>query len=87
MQTSEQPRAGPSSDNLDLKTDLNNIWNRMKTYGEPRIVVSMIGAYNELTQNYEPANNSLLKEALNHVARLTGSKIIYQCIHRFHSFK
>lgn len=74
MQTSENSRTEPSSVNSYLKEDLNDIWTSMKKFGEPRVVVSLIGAYNELTPNYEWAINSLLKEALN-VARLTGGKI------------
>ncbi|CAC5411680.1 unnamed protein product [Mytilus coruscus] len=71
-QTSDQPQPGSSPDNPDLYNVLRNIWVKMKTFGEPRVVVSVIGAYNEWTPTYEWADNSLLKEALNHVARFAG---------------
>lgn len=50
-------------------------WECLKKFGEPRIVVSVIGAYNERITTYEWADDVLLKKALKHVARYTGSKM------------
>ncbi|XP_071121139.1 transient receptor potential cation channel subfamily M member-like 2 isoform X2 [Mytilus edulis] len=47
-------------------------WECLKKFGEPRIVVSVIGAYNERITTYEWADDVLLKKALKHVARYTG---------------
>ncbi|VDI37807.1 Hypothetical predicted protein, partial [Mytilus galloprovincialis] len=51
---------------------LLNIWKSMKHFGEPRVVVSVVGVYNERTPTYEMANNLVLKKACNHVARFAG---------------
>lgn len=48
----------------------------MKHFGEPRVVVSVVGVYNERTPTYEMANNLVLKKACNHVARFAGSKLL-----------
>ncbi|VDI39672.1 Hypothetical predicted protein, partial [Mytilus galloprovincialis] len=58
----EQPSTNPSSEQ----------WECLKKFGEPRIVVSVIGAYNERITTYEWADDVLLKKALKHVARYTG---------------
>ncbi|XP_063400113.1 transient receptor potential cation channel subfamily M member 2-like [Mytilus trossulus] len=47
-------------------------WEDLRNFGEPRIVVSVIGAYNECTQTYEWADHMLLKNAIAHVARYSG---------------
>ncbi|VDI42710.1 Hypothetical predicted protein [Mytilus galloprovincialis] len=47
-------------------------WDDLRNFGEPRIVVSVIGAYNECTQTYEWADHLLLKNAIAHVARYSG---------------
>ncbi|XP_052067200.1 uncharacterized protein LOC127706584 [Mytilus californianus] len=57
------------------------IWIEMKNCGEPRIVVSVIGAYNERMPSYAWADHSLFIKALNHVARYAGSKIILPTTH------
>lgn len=48
-------------------------WNEMKKDGDPRIVVSVIGAYNERMPSYAWDDHSLFIKALNHVARYAGS--------------
>ncbi|CAC5385423.1 unnamed protein product [Mytilus coruscus] len=55
------------------------IWDDLTNCGEPRIVVSVIGAYNECTPTYEWADHLLLKNAITHVARYAGIKSILFC--------
>lgn len=76
--TADKPQRRSSSDNENLNKCLREIWNKMTTFGEPRVVVSVIGAYNEQTSTYEWADISLLKEALNDVAKFAGSKLCQQ---------
>ncbi|XP_052067204.1 uncharacterized protein LOC127706587 [Mytilus californianus] len=68
-QTSEQPEDGSSS---KKDKELRIIWNKMKNFGEPRVVVSVIGTYNKRTQTYDMADNLMLRKACNHVARFAG---------------
>ncbi|CAC5385414.1 unnamed protein product [Mytilus coruscus] len=58
----QKPSTNPSSEQ----------WECLKTFGVPRIVVSVIGAYNEHMPTYEWADDLVLKKALKHVARYAG---------------
>lgn len=78
----DEPQPGSSSDNQNLNNVLRDIWIKMTTFGEPRVVISVIGTYNEQTSTYEWADNLLLKEALNDVARFSGSKSCQQFRYR-----
>ncbi|XP_052059513.1 uncharacterized protein LOC127700085 [Mytilus californianus] len=69
MEHAQQSSAGVIQDGQPSPKD---IWGNLKTFGEPRIVVSVIGAYNECTQTYEWADHLLLKNAIAHVARYSG---------------
>ncbi|CAC5398182.1 unnamed protein product [Mytilus coruscus] len=60
---SQKPSTNPSSVQ----------WECLKKFGEPRIVVSVIGAYNERMPTYEWADDLLLKKALRHIARYAGN--------------
>ncbi|CAC5363831.1 TRPM5 [Mytilus coruscus] len=53
-------------------TDAFEIWKNISKLGEPRIIISLIGAYNELIPTYKWKHQLLLKEALTHVARYAG---------------
>ncbi|CAC5397749.1 unnamed protein product [Mytilus coruscus] len=52
--------------------DAFETWDKIRKLGEPRIMISLIGAYNELIPTYKWKHKMLLKEALTHVARYAG---------------
>ncbi|VDH95158.1 Hypothetical predicted protein [Mytilus galloprovincialis] len=52
--------------------DSFEIWENIRKLGEPRIMISLVGAYNELVSTYKWKHKMLLKEALTHVARYAG---------------
>ncbi|VDI05529.1 Hypothetical predicted protein [Mytilus galloprovincialis] len=53
-------------------TTASDIWNDIKELAEPRIVISIVGAYNELISSYEWKHQLLLQDALTHVTRYAG---------------
>ncbi|XP_071123294.1 transient receptor potential cation channel subfamily M member-like 2 [Mytilus edulis] len=68
--SSPQPPNEPSPQKS--MTDAFQTWENIRKTGEPRIVISLIGAYNEFIPTYKWKHQLLLKKALTHVARYAG---------------
>ncbi|XP_063399712.1 uncharacterized protein LOC134684355 [Mytilus trossulus] len=68
----KQPTTPPLPSQKKPIRDVFEIWNNIRKLGEPRILISLIGAYNELIPTYKWKHKMLLKEALSHVARYAG---------------
>ncbi|CAC5377166.1 unnamed protein product [Mytilus coruscus] len=71
-----KPQQSSTGDGRDGQTSTipppEEIWDELTNFGEPRIVVSVIGAYNECTPTYEWADHSFLRNAISHVAKYSG---------------
>ncbi|XP_052059492.1 transient receptor potential cation channel subfamily M member 2-like [Mytilus californianus] len=52
--------------------DAKQKWEDIEKCGKPRIVISVIGAYNERIPSYKWKHQMLLRKSLNHVARYAG---------------
>ncbi|CAC5363814.1 unnamed protein product [Mytilus coruscus] len=82
----QQPQQGAFLGDSDIK--LSAIWNYLKNYGEPRLVVSVISSNDIRTSMYGLIDHSLIKKALHHVASSAGSKICdIHFINEVYSFK
>lgn len=53
--------------------DAKQKWEDIEKCGKPRVVISVIGAYNERIPSYKWKQQMLIRKALNHVARYAGS--------------
>lgn len=53
--------------------DAKQKWEDIEKCGKPRVVISVIGAYNERIPSYKWKQQMLIRKSLNHVARYAGS--------------
>lgn len=68
-----EPEPSPPPPPKASDKDAKQKWEDIEKCGKPRVVISVIDAYNERIPSYKWKHQMLLRKALNHVARYAGS--------------